>query len=195
MPPRQRCRSWANMPVLRQPHQVPPRSGGPAVAAATARASWNYRLPSCDARPDKVLVSYDLTRLQRLNTGRRRPLHRQPRRIRADRTGAVLQDLVYEHPQYTPESMAAQQRILGELGDDRLAFAGAYHGWGFHEDGAASGVRAAAQLGRDWEDPFAFAADTTATASRPPTPGRPRSSCHDARPSTAPASAMCGRIR
>ena len=35
-------------------------------ASPNAQASWNYRLPSCDARPDKVLVSYDMTRLQRL---------------------------------------------------------------------------------------------------------------------------------
>jgi len=64
--------------------------------------------------------------------------------------GTVLEQMVYEHPQYTPDSLRAQERILG-LGDDRLAFAGAYHGWGFHEDGALSGVRAAARLGRDWE--------------------------------------------
>ncbi len=56
--------------------------------------------------------------------------------------------MVYEHPQYTPESLRAQQQILA-LGDDRLAFAGAYHGWGFHEDGALSGVRAAERLGRE----------------------------------------------
>jgi uncharacterized protein len=31
-----------------------------------------------------------------------------------------------------------------------LAFAGAYHGWGFHEDGCAAGVRAAAALGVAW---------------------------------------------
>ena len=30
------------------------------------------------------------------------------------------------------------------------AFAGAYHGWGFHEDGAASGLRAASSLGAQW---------------------------------------------
>ena len=68
----------------------------------------------------------------------------------ADNT--VIERMVYEHPQYTPESLQAQQQILA-LGDDRLAFAGAYHGWGFHEDGALSGVRAAERLGRGWDDP------------------------------------------
>ena len=62
--------------------------------------------------------------------------------------------MIYEHPQYTPESLKAQEQIL-ELGDSRLAFAGAYHGWGFHEDGALSGIRAAARLGRDWDEPGA----------------------------------------
>ena len=55
----------------------------------------------------------------------------------------------YEHPAYTPASVAAQKR-LPELHDGRIAFAGAYHGWGFHEDGCASGVRAAASFGVTW---------------------------------------------
>jgi predicted NAD/FAD-binding protein len=100
-----------------------------------------------------VLVSYDLTRLQRLNPddgGSYIVSLGESDLIEPD---SVLQDLIYEHPQYTPESVAAQER-LRELGDHRLAFAGAYHGWGFHEDGAASGVRAAAQLGCGWGDPF-----------------------------------------
>ena len=61
----------------------------------------------------------------------------------------VIARMDYEHPAYTPESVAAQHRLPG-LNDDRLAFAGAYHGWGFHEDGCASGVRAAAALGVTW---------------------------------------------
>ena len=58
----------------------------------------------------------------------------------------VIAQMNYSHPLYTPESVAAQQ-LLPTLDDDRLAFAGAYHGWGFHEDGAASGLRAARRLG------------------------------------------------
>ena len=57
--------------------------------------------------------------------------------------------MVYEHPVYTPESVAAQHR-LPELTSAVTAFAGAYHGWGFHEDGCRSGVAAAAALGVRW---------------------------------------------
>lgn len=119
-------------------------------SSANAQASWNYRLPSCDARPDKVLVSYDMTRLQRLEPadGGRYIVSLGESELIADDT--VLDRMVYEHPQYTPESLRAQQQIL-TLGDGRLAFAGAYHGWGFHEDGALSGVKAAERLGRKWE--------------------------------------------
>src|SRR3546814_17379446 len=58
----------------------------------------------------------------------------------------------YEHPLYTPESVAAQRR-LPEIDTDRIAFAGAWHGWGFHADGAASGLRAAERLGFSWSAP------------------------------------------
>lgn len=114
-----------------------------------AQASWNYRLPACTAKPDRVLVSYDLSRLQRLETlSDRRFLVTLGDGNRVD-PGAVIDTMVYEHPQYTPTFVAAQRRLT-ELGDHRLAFAGAYHGWGFHEDGALSGVNAAAKLGATW---------------------------------------------
>lgn len=123
----------------------------PAVlpSADNARASWNYRLPSCEARPDKVLVSYDLTRLQRLSPldGKQYLVSLGESELIAD--DAVLERMVYEHPQYTPESVQAQQAIAA-LSDNRIAYAGAYLGWGFHEDGALSGVRAAGKLGRQW---------------------------------------------
>ena len=133
-------------------HTVFHRDAAVLPSSDNAKASWNYRLPSCDARPDKVLVSYDMTRLQRLapaDLGRYIVSLGESELI-ADNT--VIERMVYEHPQYTPESLKAQRQILA-LGDDRLAFAGAYHGWGFHEDGALSGVKAAERLGRSWDDP------------------------------------------
>lgn len=113
-----------------------------------ARASWNYLKPACaDSAQAPVLVSYDMTRLMRLTdpddwvvtlngTGRIAP-------------DAVVARMTYEHPVYTPGSVAAQRR-LPELNTPVTAFAGAYHGWGFHEDGCASGVRAARALGVSW---------------------------------------------
>jgi predicted NAD/FAD-binding protein len=61
----------------------------------------------------------------------------------------VLDRMTYEHPIYTTASVAARQR-LPELNAGRVAFAGAYHGWGFHEDGCRAGVAAAAALGVEW---------------------------------------------
>jgi predicted NAD/FAD-binding protein len=61
----------------------------------------------------------------------------------------VLARMVYEHPVHTTESLAAQRR-LPTLDSPVTAYAGAYHGWGFHEDGCRSGVTAAEALGVDW---------------------------------------------
>jgi uncharacterized protein len=61
----------------------------------------------------------------------------------------VLAEMTYAHPTYTTKSVAAQ-RELPSLNTGRTAFAGAWHGWGFHEDGCSSGARAAASFGVDW---------------------------------------------
>lgn len=115
--------------------------------ARGARASWNYLMPSCAADTGQVRVSYDMNRLQRLDA----PETYVVTLGGEDRVDAarVLARMVYEHPVYTPESVAAQQR-LPELRTRVTAFAGAYHGWGFHEDGCRSGVEAAAALGVTW---------------------------------------------
>ncbi|MFD7736095.1 NAD(P)/FAD-dependent oxidoreductase [Kitasatospora phosalacinea] len=127
-----------NPTVLHRDASVLPR-------AAWARASWNYRMPGCDAPSDRVRVSYHLNRLLRLggsedylvtlNEDERSPV---PAELVVSRT-------VYEHPVYTARTVAAQRR-LPELAFGRTAFAGAYHGWGFHEDGCRSGLAAADRL-------------------------------------------------
>jgi uncharacterized protein len=109
-----------------------------------ARASWNYLI-----RPDNaaVVVTYDVSRLMRIDADRQY-LVTLGGHDRVD-PASVIAEMAYSHPLYTSESVAAQ-RLLPTLDDDRVVFAGAYHGWGFHEDGAASGLRAARRLGADW---------------------------------------------
>ncbi len=114
-----------------------------------ARASWNYlRRPSDNSRT--VTVSYDMTRLMRLpvpTDGRRFIVTLGGQDI-VDQ-GSVIETMEYQHPIYTPASVAAQRR-LPECDTERVVFAGAWHGWGFHEDGARSGVEAAGKLGVEW---------------------------------------------
>ncbi|MEV6202615.1 FAD-dependent oxidoreductase [Streptomyces sp. NPDC051771] len=126
-----------NPTVLHRDTRLLPRS-------PHARASWNYLLPSCTARPGAVQVSYDMNRLQRLRTAEPHIVTLNP----GDHVdpSTVLARMTYEHPVYTPESVAAQ-RLLPTLRTPVTAYAGAYHGWGFHEDGCRSGVEAARHLG------------------------------------------------
>jgi uncharacterized protein len=115
--------------------------------ATQARASWNYRMSSCSSRDEPTVVTYWMNRLQG---------HQSPQeymvtlnaRERID-PGGVVAVMDCEHPIFTPESVAAQSH-LGALATDRTVYAGAYHGWGFHEDGCRSGVEAARHFGVTW---------------------------------------------
>jgi len=112
-----------------------------------ARAGWNYHTPTCGAPIGAVQVSYDMNRLMRLDEPTGYVVTLNPGND--PHPGSVVAKMSYEHPVYTPESVAAQRR-LPELNDGVLAYAGAYHGWGFHEDGCSSGARAAESMGVKW---------------------------------------------
>lgn len=111
------------------------------------RSAWNHLKQSCHSTATQLCVSYDLNRLQRLDE----PVdyvttlgdHGQVDRSR------ILARMTYEHPIYTTESVAARDSLPG-LNDGRIAYAGAYHGAGFHEDGCTAGVRAAESFGVTW---------------------------------------------
>jgi len=115
--------------------------------APRARASWNYLLEACNSQAANVRVSYHMNRLHRIDE----PVDyvvtlNADGRVPEDR---VLARMTYRHPVATEESVRAQVD-LPALNDGTLAFAGAWQGWGFHEDGCASGVRAAESLGCGW---------------------------------------------
>ena len=115
-----------------------------------ASAAWNFARRT--SPEEQVLVTYDLTRLQRLDTETRYLLTL----VGQDSGGedhvdpaTVIDRMEYEHPLYNPGSVAAQE-WLPSIDTDRISFAGAYHGWGFHEDGARSGLAAVERLGLTW---------------------------------------------
>ncbi|MGA8211277.1 MAG: FAD-dependent oxidoreductase, partial [Nocardioidaceae bacterium] len=91
------------------------------------RASWNYRLHGCATTADRSRVSYWMNRLQ--GHPEQDPLVVTLNPHDGDEPRDVVAVMTYTHPTYTAASVAAQRR-LPELNTDRLAFAGAYHGWG-----------------------------------------------------------------
>jgi len=112
-----------------------------------ARASWNYLTPSSPGGDHAPIVTYWMNRLQGLESDEQYLVTLNARdRIDPDKVLAVMH---YEHPIYDLEAVEAQGR-LASLATPRTAFAGAYHGWGFHEDGCRSGVEAARNLGVAW---------------------------------------------
>jgi predicted NAD/FAD-binding protein len=130
-----------NRTVLHRDQTLLPRS-------RAARASWNH-LTSCDGRVTTAgpSVSYWMNRLQGL-TDVEDLVVTLNGEDRVD-PSTVVAEMTYAHPVFTPAAVEAATR-LRSAGGDRLAFAGAHLGWGFHEDGCRSGVEAAARLGVTW---------------------------------------------
>jgi predicted NAD/FAD-binding protein len=108
-----------------------------------AWASWNYHLT--DRPAGKATVTYHMNRLQSLTADREFCLTLN--RTEAIDPDAVIATIPYAHPVYTSAGQAAQRRYAEIGGHRRTHFCGAYWGWGFHEDGVASGVRVAEALG------------------------------------------------
>jgi predicted NAD/FAD-binding protein len=130
-----------NQTVLHTDSSLLPRAAG-------ARASWNYLLDACSTGQPHVHVTYHLNRLQAL----REPVDYCVTLNGTARIGAghELRRMTYEHPIYTHESLAAQALLPSLQGARNTYYCGAYHGWGFHEDGCVSGLRAAVALGCAW---------------------------------------------
>ncbi|MDB6086121.1 MAG: putative NAD/FAD-binding protein [Gammaproteobacteria bacterium] len=110
-----------------------------------AWAAWNAWLPRRSGEP--CTVSYCMNLLQGIDS-------REPFVVTLNRTAAidphkVLRRIRYHHPVYTQAAVTAQGRKREIQGRRRTWFAGAYWGWGFHEDGMRSAVDVAAAFGVD----------------------------------------------
>ena len=127
-----------------------------------AWAAWNAFLP---ADPDEACtVSYCMNLLQGLPGDT--PLIVSLNRTQDIDPARILRRRQYHHPVHTHAAVAAQARRHEIQGVHRTWFAGAYWGWGFHEDGIRSGVEVARALGVTWPG-----ASASQSASGRATPG------------------------
>jgi predicted NAD/FAD-binding protein len=111
-----------------------------------AWAAWNALVPK---EPGAACtVSYWMNRLQGIHSAE--PLIVTLNPTRPIDPAKVLRSLRYAHPVYTRASVAARARKAEIQGAVRTWFAGAYWGWGFHEDGMRSAVEVAAALEAPW---------------------------------------------
>jgi predicted NAD/FAD-binding protein len=117
-------------------------------------SAWNYLSDGPADHGASVSLTYWMNCLQSLQTPE--PLLVTLNPLREPDPAKVLRVRQYRHPQFDAAAMHAQARIGEIQGADRLYFAGAWTGWGFHEDGIACAVRIARQFGV--EPPWAGAA-------------------------------------
>ena len=109
-----------------------------------AWAAWNYQ--SNAAATPKVCVHYLLNQLQPLPFTTPVIVSLNP--LDAPAPESVLASFDYEHPVFDSAAVAAQTRLQQFQGQQNTWFAGAWTGYGFHEDGLKSGLSVAASLTR-----------------------------------------------
>ncbi len=108
-------------------------------------SSWNYLSRGMADRSGGVSLTYWMNLLQGMKT--KQPLLVSLNPPIEPNPALILLERTYRHPQFNAQAMAAQERLGSIQGKDRLWFAGAWTGWGFHEDGIASAVEIARALG------------------------------------------------
>lgn len=127
----------ANTAFLHTDESLLPKPG-------VARASWNCIL----GKKDGVALTYDMNRLQ--NLPGTIPYCVTLNAQSSIDSAKVLRTMQYNHPLYTKEAVAAQDRWAEISGQRHIHFCGAYWSYGFHEDGLTSAIRVAKQLGVNW---------------------------------------------
>ena len=134
-------------------------------------ASWNYMgrwgadataaAAAASAAPEPCCVTYYLNLLQNLPPGTPDTfltLNPTSGGGAPPDPRSVISTMAYAHPQYTVNTVAAQGVLADVQGGGHMWFAGAYTGYGFHEDAITSGLRVAhAIVGvrpRWWDTPM-----------------------------------------
>ena len=104
-------------------------------------SAWNYLAGAASAGQRPVCVSYWLNQLQALPFDTPVMVTLNPHVPPA--SGTVLDKFDYAHPIMDQATIRSQQQLAHIQGNGGLWYAGAWTGYGFHEDGLKSALRVA----------------------------------------------------
>lgn len=110
-----------------------------------AWAAWNYLRDARDGEDSDICVTYWMNRLQNIDPAK--PLFVTLNPPRDPAPGSVFGEWSFDHPQYDDDAFDAQLRLNRIQGRGGIWYAGAWTGYGFHEDGLRSGLDVAVALG------------------------------------------------
>lgn len=108
-------------------------------------SAWNYLSGQHVDGLRPVCVTYWLNQLQKLPFNTPVMVTLNPFKAPAD--DKVFAKFDYEHPVFDQKAITAQERLTLINGKDRVWYAGAWTGYGFHEDGLKSALRVATNFG------------------------------------------------
>ena len=130
-----------------------------------AWAAWNYeRAVQTGAQASRVCLHYWLNQLQPLPFTQDVVVSLNP--LRDIAPGHILGSYDYAHPVFDLGAIRAQKNLPQLQGRQHTYFAGAWMGYGFHEDGLKAGLAAAGKL---IEDSARLIPDEASHAVRPAT--------------------------
>lgn len=127
-------------------------------------SAWNYLATGSGVGTDRVSVTYWMNRLQGLE-GADSDLFVSLNPLQEPDPERVVARRDWEHPVFDQTAMQAQDGIAALQGESRTWYAGAWLGYGFHEDGLRSAVTIAQAFGV--EPPWTIGA---ASPAREPLP-------------------------
>ena len=122
----------------------------------SAWAAWNYeRAAHADTEQAQVCLHYLINSLQPLPW--QQPVIVSLNPVSEPDPATVIQEISYDHPVFDQAAIDAQTQLSSIQGKQGTWYAGAWCGYGFHEDGFQAGLRAAQSI-QQCEWPLALAA-------------------------------------
>lgn len=108
-------------------------------------ASWVYLAEETEDRSSAISLSYWMNNLQ--NLPRKTPIIATLNPAREPKAVTLHDEVTFSHPVFDAGAIAAQAQLPSLQGQHNSWFCGAYHRYGFHEDGLMSGIEVATRLG------------------------------------------------